>query len=270
MSQIQHHALTIEITKKKIKNLHLKILPPHGDIHISAPMRMNLDTIKSFITSKLDWIHKQQKKLQARKQALPQEYANHETHYLWGKPYILEINHTENKKHYRVEKIHHDTAISVGACAPSPPVNAYSQEEAKTQVPVSIGESAPVLPKILLFIHSDADKAQKQKVLDAYYRSELNNILPALMTKWESIIGVKSSEFCIQKMKTRWGTCNIRTKKIRFNLELAKKSLDCLEYVVAHELIHLLEASHNRRFWGFMDQYMPTWRVHRKALKNHD
>ncbi|HEV2614548.1 MAG TPA: SprT family zinc-dependent metalloprotease [Gammaproteobacteria bacterium] len=108
---------------------------------------------------------------------------------------------------------------------------------------------------------------EQQRVIDKAHRHQLQKVLPELIHKWTTIIGVELSEYKIKKMKTRWGTCNTRARRIWINLELAKKSLNCLEYIIVHELVHLLERSHNRRFKLFMDQFMPEWRVYREELK---
>lgn len=224
---IQLDDITIKVTKKKIKNLHLKVLPPHGDAYISAPMRMSLDAIRDFVLSKRDWIRKQKKRVQSMPQALSHEYRDGEKHYVWGNAYPLKV-------------IAHD------------------------KTPKVMLEQA----YLHLYITLDADKEKKQHILEMWYRKQLQQVLPALIIKWEEPMGVKVNQFAIQKMKTRWGSCSPHSGKIRFNLELAKKPLIILEYIVIHEMVHLLEASHNHRFKAFMDRFMPEWRVHRHAL-NH-
>lgn len=114
----------------------------------------------------------------------------------------------------------------------------------------------------------NADNNDRAKLIDQFYRAELNQLISILMAKWESIIQVQSSSFYIRKMKTRWGSCNVISKRIAFNLELAKKPVQCLEYIVVHELVHLLEPSHNARFKNFMDQFLPDWRERKKLLNS--
>lgn len=103
---------------------------------------------------------------------------------------------------------------------------------------------------------------------DSECREKLKVLVPDLITKWQAVIGVEIAEWRIKKMKTRWGTCNTNARRIWINLELAKKSLNCLEYIIVHELVHLLERSHNYRFKGFMDKFMPEWRSYRRELKS--
>jgi predicted metal-dependent hydrolase len=120
--------------------------------------------------------------------------------------------------------------------------------------------------KILLQVRPNASLEKKQSVMDEWYRDYLKRISTELIQKWENIMGVKSNELGIKKMRTRWGTCNTQAKRIWLNLELAKKPVNCLEFVIVHELVHLLERSHNKRFIGFMDKFMPNWRHHRDEL----
>jgi len=90
--------------------------------------------------------------------------------------------------------------------------------------------------------------------------------VPPLIARWAPLLGVKVARFFIQRMKTRWGSCNHEEGAIRLNTELAKKPRECLEYIVAHEMIHLLEPTHNARFIALMDQFMPKWRFYREQL----
>ena len=168
--------------------------------------------------SKLDWIDKQVKKFENRKSLIDLEYKQDEIHYVWGKPYSLEIKY-ENKKGVEI-----------------------------------------LDDKLILAIHKDSTIIQREKLLIEWYRKQLKERLPDLVEKWEYIIGVSIESVRVRNMTTRWGTCNTRDKRICFNLQLAKKPLRCLEYVVVHELVHLLEPSHNVVFKNHMDKYLPNWR----------
>jgi predicted metal-dependent hydrolase len=109
---------------------------------------------------------------------------------------------------------------------------------------------------------------QPLSVIEPWQKKQLHENIGILVQKYEKIMGVSVSEFRIKKMKTRWGTCNTRARRIWINLELVRKSLDCLEYIVVHEMVHLLERSHNARFKAFMDTYLPDWRVSKQELKH--
>ena len=116
---------------------------------------------------------------------------------------------------------------------------------------------------INLFVRPNTSIEKKRKIIDEWYRAELKKITPKLIAKWEKKIGVKTNDFGIKKMRTKWGTCNTEAKRIWLNLELAKKPKECVEYIIVHELVHLLERNHNKRFVKLLNQFMPKWRFHR-------
>ncbi len=217
--------LEIQISYKKIKNLHLRVSGQNAEVKISAPRNMDLETIKFFTVSKLNWIKKQQAKLLLQVRESPKHYLTAENHYFLGKSYLLNLNDCSTK----AKALLQDNTIE-------------------------------------LFVKEKATKEQKERILNAWYREQLKRIIPQYIEKWEKIMKVQASGFGIKKMKTRWGTCNVRTKKIWLNLQLAKKSLPCIEYVVVHELVHLLEPSHNKRFVAFMNQFLPDWKTYQGEL----
>lgn len=224
--------------KKRIKNMYLRILPPEGKIHISAPVRMSEAEIKKFVVIKQDWIKEHQSKIILRNEEKQINYVTGDLIPIWGRNYslIVEENSLRNKVLLSGEYIRLSIKIE----------NTGSSSIQKDSI--------------------ECSSKQREAVLNTWYRKELADKLPLLIEKWESVIGVKSSCFTIRDMKTRWGTCNVRTKKICFNLQLAKKPPQCLEYVVVHELVHLLERSHNYIFKGYMDQFLPGWRNIKKEL----
>jgi len=217
--------IVVEVVKKDIKNVHLSVYPPTGRVRISAPERMSLDTIRVFAISKLGWIKQQQQKLLEQERETPREYLDRESHYVWGKRYLLKI-------------IEHNTAPEV---------------ELKHST-------------MLLRIRPGSDDVKMEAVLDAWYRQQLKEAVPPLIAKWEPLMGVKVERFFVQRMKTRWGSCNLGAGTIRLNSELAKKPPESLEYIVVHEMVHLLEPTHNARFIGLMDRFMPQWEFYRDIL----
>ncbi len=225
MSQIELGNITIDVEHKDIKNIHLSVYPPNGKVKISAPTRMDLDTIRVYAISKLQWIKKKQNQFRNQERETPREYLTKESHYFLGKRYLLKV-------------IEHDA---------SPSVTLTHRE-------------------IIMYVRPGIPPNKKQEIMDEWYRRELKEIIPPLLSKWETIIGVKTNEFGIKKMKTKWGTCNPEKKRIWINLELAKKPVECIEYIVVHELVHLLERTHNERFIGYMDEFMPKWRFYREEL----
>ena len=107
---------------------------------------------------------------------------------------------------------------------------------------------------------------QRERVLQRWYRRQLKLLVPRLLEKWQPILGVQAAAWGIRKMKTKWGSCNVQARRLWLNLELAKKPEQCIEYIVVHELMHLLERRHNERFVALMDQHLPNWRSRRDEL----
>ncbi|KAA9339557.1 M48 family metallopeptidase [Hymenobacter busanensis] len=119
---------------------------------------------------------------------------------------------------------------------------------------------------LLLYVPEGSSSAEREIALAAWYRSQLKAQIPALLAYWQPVVGAQAQAWGVKQMRTRWGTCNVRARRIWLNLELIKKPTACLEYVVVHELTHLHERLHNARFWGLMDQFMPDWRQHKATL----
>lgn len=223
--QINLGEIVVDVVKKDIKNIHLSVYPPTGRVRISAPLRMDTDTIRVFAITKLGWIKRQQKKLSGQEREMPREYLERESHYAWGKRYLLEI------------------------------------EEQGATPAVELKHN-----KMILRIRLSCSRERKQEILEAWYREQLKAALPPLIKKWESLMGVKVRRCFVQKMRTKWGGCNYGSGNIRFNTDLAKKPPECLEYIVVHELAHLLEPTHNQRFTNLMDQFMPKWKFYKDQL----
>lgn len=219
--------IAVDVVQKDIKNLHLSVHPPAGKVRISAPLRMDLDTIRVFAITKLAWIKSQQKKLREQQRETSREYLDRESHYVWGKRYLLKL--VEKEATPTVELKHN---------------------------------------KMILQLRPKANQEKRQEILDAWYREQLKEVVPSLIAKWEKVVGVKAGKFFVQKMKTKWGSCSPGPRNIRINTDLAKKPLQCLEYIVAHELTHLLERHHNDHFIALMDTQMPQWRQYREILNS--
>ncbi len=224
-TQIKLGDVTIDVVFKDIKNVHLSVYPPNGRVRISAPLRMDIDTIRVFAISRLGWIKQQQKKFQEQERETPREYLNLESHYVWGKRYLLKV--IESEETPTVELKH---------------------------------------KKMVLSVRPGTDDKKKQAIIDAWYREQLKNAVPPLIAKWEPLLGVKVERFFVRRMKTKWGSCNYKARNIRLNTELAKKPQECLEYVIIHEMAHLLEPTHNSRFVMLMDRFMPKWQFYRDKL----
>jgi hypothetical protein len=217
--------LAVDVVQKDIKNVHLSVHPPHGRVRIAAPLQMSMNTIRVFAISKLDWIKDQQRKLRAQEREPAREYVDRESHYVWGKRYLLEVVEAEQSP--SVELKHN---------------------------------------KLLLNVRPATGERKRQAIMDSWYREQIRSAAPELIAKWEPLMGVSIPRFFVQRMKTRWGSCNPSTQSIRLNTDLAKKPRECLEYIVVHEMLHLLEPTHNARFVALLDRFMPRWHFHREVL----
>ncbi len=225
VTQIALGEIVVDVVKKDIKNIHLSVYPPTGKVRISAPARLDNDTIRVFALSRLGWIKRQQKKLCAQERETPREYLDRESHYVWGKRYLLKI----------IEK---DAAPEI------------------TLTP----------RRMQLQVRPATDRRKKQEILEAWYRETLKVAVAPLIARWEPILGVKVERFVVRRMKTKWGSCSPGSGHIRLNTDLAKKPPECLEYILVHEMAHLLEPTHNARFVTLMDRFMPRWQFYRAEL----
>lgn len=224
-NHIQLGNTRVQVVFKDIRNVHLSVHPPAGRVSISAPRRMKLETVRLFAISKLDWIRRQQNKIRSQEREPIREYVDRESHYVWGRRYLLTLTERDEPPSVRILR-----------------------------------------NKLLLHVRPGTTTTKRQAIIEAWYREQIRSVVPELIARWQKLLHVRAAGFYIQRMRTRWGSCNTVAKTIRLNTDLAKKPRECLEYVVVHELIHLLEPSHNARFVALMDRFMPNWREHRNTL----
>ena len=221
--QYQVAGLQVDVLRKNVKNLNLRVYPAEKQVRISVPRRISDNEVVRFIEAKMPWIRKHLANYKTKPKRPALKYVSGEKHLVWGKEYELSV---------------------------------FEKEEASQ---VLIEDDS-----LILQIRPGSDKAKRASVLTEWYRSELKKVIPQMIENWEPQMGVAVAEFGVKKMKTRWGTCNIRARRIWLNLELAKKRPELLEYVVIHEMVHLLERLHSKRFYGFMSKFLPEW----KSLKD--
>lgn len=217
--------LKVYVTLKQIKNIHLSVHPPNGRVTISAPLRMDMDTIRVYAISRLSWIRKQQERFRSQHRELQRDFVTRESHYYLGKRYLLKIEETTDKQSVSIKQNH-----------------------------------------IVIHSRPGSGKNQHELLIQEWYRKQLKQLIPKYIDKWENKIDVKVSDFGIKKMKTKWGTCNQEAKRIWLNLELAKKPLECIEYIVVHEMIHLIEKTHNARFKALLNKHLPQWKHYKEEL----
>lgn len=211
--------LRADVVRKDIKHVHLSVYPPDGRVRISAPLNMALDTIRIYAITKLEWIKRQQSKLRSQERETVREYLDRESHYVWGKRYLLRNVLVDAAP---VVKLKHAT--------------------------------------LELYTRPGSDAAKRHELLAAWYREQIRRVVPALLEKWTPLLGVTPKRVHVQRMKTKWGSCNPASGQIRLNTDLARKPSACLEYIVVHELMHLIEPTHNARFQSLMDDALPHWR----------
>ena len=216
----------MEVVRKDIKNLHLAVYPPSGRVRIAVPSRLGDEAVRLAVVSRLGWIRRKQRILDEQDRQSQREMVTGETHYVQG-------------RRYRLNVIEHD----------APPSIRMSNNN-----------------KLVLRVRPNTDRRKREAVLRQWYRQRLRDQIPELIDKWEPVIGVQVAACRVRRMKTYWGTCNINARRIWLNLELAKKTSSCLEYIFVHEMVHLLERHHNERFRAHMDRFMPQWRLFRDQL----
>jgi len=218
--------IEVLVLHKNVKNLHLNVLPPNGKVRVSAPIGMSDDAIRTFIVSRISWIKKKRNNFQSQERQTIREFKSGESHFLFGKRYKLEV----------VERNQKPSVII----------------KAKT--------------KIVLSVKPKTSTEQRESIMNKFYRMELEKRIVPLILKWQKKIKVSPTFWGIRKMRTRWGTCDEKSKRIWFNLELAKKPENCIQYVVVHELVHLIERKHDKYFVSLMDKYLPKWRSEKEEL----
>lgn len=217
--------ISIRITKKDIKHVHLSVHPPDGRVTMTVPCATRLDVARAYAVSKLGWIREQQRKLREQARESPRQFIERETHFLWGRRFLLTVVCRDGRPGVEVDH-----------------------------------------KRITLTVRPDSDMGRRGEILHAWHKALLHEAVPPLIRKWEAKLDVRVTGYFLQRMKTKWGSCNHRARHIRLNTELVKKPRDLLEYVIVHEMAHLLEPTHSDRFVAILDQHYPTWREARVEL----
>ncbi len=218
--------IPVEIVRKDIKNLHLGVYPPHGRVRVAAPLVITDEAVRLAVIDKLGWIKRQRTKFSAQPRQSRREMVNGESHYFLGKRYRL-----------RVHELDGPARVALRGVA-----------------------------TLDLFVRPGSSIEQREAVLQRWYREQLKSLVPPLIEKWQVVLDVQVSDWGVKKMKTKWGSCNTKVQRIWLNLELAKKPMKCLEYILVHEMVHLLERCHNSQFTDLMNKAMPLWRSCRDEL----
>lgn len=217
--------IAIAVTRKDISNVHLSVHPPEGRVTLVVPNGTRPEVARAYAASRMPWIRDKQAKLRSQPRETTRRYIERESHYLWGRRYLMTVVEREVKPYVTLDH-----------------------------------------RRITLVVRPDSSLAKRKDVIHEWHKSLLHETVPPLVKKWEGKLGVNVSAYFLQRMKTKWGSCNRRAGTIRLNTELVKKPIDLLEYVVAHEVVHLVEPSHSERFVALMNRHYPTWRDARAEL----
>ena len=226
MNLIILNNIEIQVTKKKIRNLHLSVMAPNGIVKISAPLEVSDDAIIAFASSRLSWIKAQIATFKKQERESKREYVSGESFYLFGKRYLLNTIQANKNK-------------------------------------LDISND-----RIIFSLKKDVTNKQKANFVANWYRNQLRKELKKLLEIWQAKTYLTPASWQIKNMKTKWGSCTKNKAKLWFNLQLAKKPIECIEYVVLHELIHLKVEKHNNEFKNLMHQYMPDWQERKARLNN--
>ena len=220
MEEITISNIKIDLVRKDIKNIHLAVYPPTGRVRLAAPLSANEDTIRLFVISKLGWIKRNQRKIQGQERIPPREFKQRESHYFQGRRYLLNI--------------------------------------IESDLPPKVILTSKTF--IDLYVKPNTLTKKRNEILTEWYRLQLKMQTAPLIEKWQKIIEVTVQDWQVKQMKTKWGACNTEKGRIWLNLELAKKPEECLDYIIVHEMVHLLERNHNQRFHFLMSKHLPNWK----------
>jgi predicted metal-dependent hydrolase len=215
----------ITVTRKAVRNVHLSVHPPEGRVTLVAPANTRLEVARAYAISKLGWIRSQQTKLEQQDRETPRQFVERESHYLWGRRYLLNV---EEKEARPCIKLDHK--------------------------------------RITLMVRPGSSPEKRAQVMHEWHKRQLHEAVPPLIKRWESKLEVTVNKYYLQRMKTNWGSCNHRAGNIRLNTELVKKPRDLLEYIIVHEMAHLIEPTHNEHFIALLDKHYPGWREARAEL----
>lgn len=222
---IQLGEISIAVTRKDIKNVHLTVHPPDGRVTLAAPYNTRLEVARAYAISKLVWIRDQQRKLGCQARETPRQFVERESHHVWGRRYLMTVDYQDVK-----------------------PTVVLSNK------------------RITLIVRPGSSTEKRAEVMHEWHKLLLHEVVPPLVQKWERKLKVNVSGYFLQRMKTKWGSCNHSAGNIRLNTELVKKPKDLIEYVIVHEMAHLIEPTHSERFIAILEEHYPSWREARAEL----
>lgn len=222
---IQIGDVSILVSRKAVKNVHLSVHPPSGRVTLVAPDTTRLEVARAYAISKLGWIREQQSKFRDQAREAPRQFVKRESHYVWGRRYLLGIAFQDRK-----------------------PSVTFDHR------------------RITLIVRPGSNDQKRAEVMHEWHKSLLHQVVPELIRKWEPKLKVSVERYFLQRMKTKWGSCNHPAGHIRLNTQLVRKPKDLLEYIIVHEMVHLIEPTHSERFLEILGKHYPTWREARAEL----
>ncbi len=226
MSEIIHLGdIAIAVTRKAVKHVHLSVHPPLGRVSLVAPLGTHPEVARAYAISKLEWIRERQAEFRGQARETRRELVTRESHYVWGKRYLLKVVEREGKPFVALDH-----------------------------------------RRVTLTVRPGSGPAKRKEVMHAWHKSLLHRAVPPLIERWERRLNVRVIGYYLQRMKTKWGSCNATARHIRLNTELVKKPNDLLEYVVVHEMVHLRVPTHSERFVALLSEHYPAWREARAEL----
>lgn len=225
MQRFEVAEIGVEWECKQVKHAHLSVRPPEGRVTLVSPLGTRREVARAFVATRLGWIRRQREQLRGQARQARREYAERESHYLWGRRYLLRLEHADAKPRVRLAHRH-----------------------------------------IELIVRPGTSRDKRAEVMHEWHKALLHDAVPPLIARWEKRLGVKVERYFLQRMKTKWGSCSPQRGHIRLNTELVKKPKDLLEYVVVHEMLHLIDPTHGERFVALLDHHYPGWTQARSEL----
>lgn len=225
MDTLQLGDIEILVTRKNVKNVHLSVHPPQGRVTLVAPLVTRLDVLRAYAITRLAWIRKQRESFAAQAREAPRHHVTRESHSLWGRRYLLDVQYVDAKPVVRQDH-----------------------------------------KRITLQVRPGTAESKRAEIMHEWHKLQLHQVVPSLIRAWEPRLGVQVRAYYLQRMKTRWGSCNHTRGHIRLNTELVKKPRHLLEYVLVHEMVHLLQPTHDEHFIALLDEHYPRWREARDEL----
>jgi predicted metal-dependent hydrolase len=227
-SRVEVAGIPVEVVRKDIKNLHLAVYPPDGRVRVAAPVHVDDDAVRLAVINRLSWIRTQQQRFDEQPRQTERRCVSGESHFFLGRRYTLQVDEVEAAPAVRVAS--------------------------KSKMAMTVRPGTP--PEV------------RREVLAGWYRHQLRDVLDPMLDRWQTTLGVAVNHWAVRQMRTKWGSCNADRGRVLFNTELAKKPVPAIEYIVVHELIHLLERRHDERFAALLEQHMPDWEQRRTLLNS--